>query len=51
MSSSGKNSISLRVKDALKRDAGRGIARLDTRNMEKLVLRQCPDMKRIERLL
>ena len=38
MSSSGKNSISLRVKDALKRDAGRGIARLDTRNMEKLGL-------------
>ena len=38
MSSSGTNSISLRVKDALKRDAGRGIARLDTRNMEKLGL-------------
>ena len=38
MSSSGKNSISLRVKDALKRDAGRGIARLDTRNMERLGL-------------
>ena len=38
MSSSGKNSISLRVKDALKRDASRGIARLDTRNMEKLGL-------------
>jgi transitional endoplasmic reticulum ATPase len=38
MSSSGKNSISLRVKDALKRDAGRGIARLDTRNMESLGL-------------
>ena len=38
MSSSGKNPISLRVKDALKRDAGRGIARLDTRNMEKLGL-------------
>ena len=38
MSSLGRSSVSLRVKDALKRDAGRGIARLDTRNMEKLEL-------------
>jgi len=29
-------SLTLRVKDALKRDAGRGIARLDTKLMEKL---------------
>lgn len=36
MSSSRNVSVSLRVKDALKRDAGRGIARLDTRLMEKL---------------
>jgi len=31
-----KTSVSLRVKDALRRDAGRGIARLDVKLMEKL---------------
>ena len=36
MSSSKRNTITLRVKDALKRDASRGIARLDTETMEKL---------------
>jgi len=36
MSSSKRVSLTLRVKDALKRDAGRGIARLDTKLMEKL---------------
>ncbi|MEM3596061.1 MAG: AAA family ATPase, partial [Candidatus Bathyarchaeia archaeon] len=28
--------LTLRVKDAFKRDAGRGIARLDTKTMERL---------------
>jgi len=36
MSSSTGASITLRVKDALKRDAGRGIARIDIKVMEKL---------------
>ena len=36
MSSPKKTSLSLRVKEALKRDAGRGIARIDTRLMDKL---------------
>jgi transitional endoplasmic reticulum ATPase len=36
MSSPKKTSQSLRVKEALKRDAGRGIARIDTKLMDKL---------------
>jgi len=36
MSSSKEASITLRVKDALKRDAGRGSARIDIKIMEKL---------------
>jgi transitional endoplasmic reticulum ATPase len=36
MSTSKRSPLTVRVKDALKRDAGRGIARLDTRLMEKL---------------
>ncbi|MEM3017778.1 MAG: AAA family ATPase, partial [Candidatus Bathyarchaeia archaeon] len=36
MSTSKRTSVTLIVKDALKRDAGRGIARIDTRTMESL---------------